>query len=332
MAIANIHRPGALTPTIVLSLGLGIALLVTVIEIDGNLRQQFVERTAGQGAVVLFPRYPGRPGRALRRLRARAGARRQSSKTCRCCAAASSRPAACRAENIKPRDDAAWVLQSDRGITYARRRAGRLAAGRRAMVGRRTTTGRRWFRSRSGSPTGSASSSATPSPSTCSAATSPRRIANMRTVDWQSLGINFVMVFSPNAFAGAPHTASRHADLSGRRHAGAGSRHRSARWPKHSRWSPRCGSRMRWKPSARSSPTWCSRIRGASAVTLLAAALVLGGALAAGHRHRVYDAVILKTLGATRRAPDRRLCDRIPAARRGHRRFRRAGRLARRPG
>ena len=41
-------------------------------------------------------------------------------------------------------------------------------------------------------------------------------------------------------------------------------------------------------------------IRGASAVTLIAAALVLGGALAAGHRSRVYDAVILKTLGATR--------------------------------
>ena len=40
--------------------------------------------------------------------------------------------------------------------------------------------------------------------------------------------------------------------------------------------------------------------RGASAITLLAAALVLGGALAAGHRHKVYDAVILKTLGATR--------------------------------
>jgi len=41
-------------------------------------------------------------------------------------------------------------------------------------------------------------------------------------------------------------------------------------------------------------------IRGASALTLLVAVLVLGGALAAGHRHRVYDAVILKTLGATR--------------------------------
>jgi len=42
-------------------------------------------------------------------------------------------------------------------------------------------------------------------------------------------------------------------------------------------------------------------VRVASGVTLIAAVLVLGGALAAGHRHRVYDAVILKTLGATRR-------------------------------
>src|SRR5437667_7969532 len=31
-------------------------------------------------------------------------------------------------------------------------------------------------------------------------------IANLRTVDWQSLGINFVMVFSPATFRGAPHS------------------------------------------------------------------------------------------------------------------------------
>jgi len=41
-------------------------------------------------------------------------------------------------------------------------------------------------------------------------------------------------------------------------------------------------------------------LRGASAMTLIAAALVLGGALAAGQRFRVYDAVVLRTLGATR--------------------------------
>ncbi len=41
LAIANIHRRGALTPNVVLSLGLGLSLLVTVIEIDGNLHRQF---------------------------------------------------------------------------------------------------------------------------------------------------------------------------------------------------------------------------------------------------------------------------------------------------
>src|SRR6185369_13209986 len=50
---------------------------------------------------------------------------------------------------------------------------------------------------------------------------------------------------------------------------------------------------------------WYSRpeplpARRASALALVAAVLVLGGALAAGHRYRVYDAVVLKTLGATR--------------------------------
>ena len=41
-------------------------------------------------------------------------------------------------------------------------------------------------------------------------------------------------------------------------------------------------------------------LRGASSITLIAAALVLGGALAASQRFRIYDAVILKTFGATR--------------------------------
>jgi putative ABC transport system permease protein len=41
-------------------------------------------------------------------------------------------------------------------------------------------------------------------------------------------------------------------------------------------------------------------VRGASMVALFAAVLVLGGALAAGQRERIYDAVVLKTLGATR--------------------------------
>ena len=42
LAIANIYRPGALTPSVVMSLGLGLAVLVTITQIDGNLRRQFM--------------------------------------------------------------------------------------------------------------------------------------------------------------------------------------------------------------------------------------------------------------------------------------------------
>jgi putative ABC transport system permease protein len=40
LAVGNIHRPGALTPSVVLSLGLGLTLLVTLALIDGDLRRQ----------------------------------------------------------------------------------------------------------------------------------------------------------------------------------------------------------------------------------------------------------------------------------------------------
>jgi hypothetical protein len=38
----HIYRPGALTPSVVLSLGLGLTVLVTITQIDGNLRRQFL--------------------------------------------------------------------------------------------------------------------------------------------------------------------------------------------------------------------------------------------------------------------------------------------------
>jgi putative ABC transport system permease protein len=42
-------------------------------------------------------------------------------------------------------------------------------------------------------------------------------------------------------------------------------------------------------------------VRVVAAITLVVGVLVLSGAVAAGHRRRVYDAVVLKVLGATRR-------------------------------
>ena len=133
----------------------------------------------------------------------------------------------------------------------------------------------------------------------CSAATSPARIANLRTVDWQSLGINFVLVFSPNAFKGAPHTHIATLTYPG----GSTTAEETALLKARGDAFPTVTTvRVREALDAVGSivTNLVLAIRGASAVTLISAILVLGGALAAGHRHRVYDAVILKTLGATR--------------------------------
>ena len=120
----------------------------------------------------------------------------------------------------------------------------------------------------------------------------------MRTIDWQGLGINFVLVFSPNAFKGAPHThiatlTETHPDAAG-----------DARIIKSVADAFPMVTSVRVREALETIGTVVTNlvlaIRGASAVTLISAILVLGGALAAGHRHRVYDAVILKTLGATR--------------------------------
>ena len=108
------------------------------------------------------------------------------------------------------------------------------------------------------------------------------------------------MVFSPNAFAGAPHS-----NLATLTYPGGGTPSQEAATIRAVAESFPMVTAVRVKEALEAIGSIVSNlvlaIRGASAITLVAAALVLGGALAAGHRHRVYDAVILKTLGATRR-------------------------------
>ena len=124
------------------------------------------------------------------------------------------------------------------------------------------------------------------------------RIANLRQVQWESLAINFVMVFSPNTFAGAPHAWLATLTMPGagyrdrgdhpaRRDAGLSDGHLGARQGRDRPRQPLIGQ-------------LATAIRAAAAVALVASVLVLGGALAAGNRARVHDAVVLKMLGATR--------------------------------
>src|SRR5262249_61160949 len=58
LAIANIHRAGALTPSVMLSLGLGLAILVTIAEIEGNLHREFAAALPDEAPSFFFLHIP----------------------------------------------------------------------------------------------------------------------------------------------------------------------------------------------------------------------------------------------------------------------------------
>jgi putative ABC transport system permease protein len=296
LAIANIYRPGALTPTVVMSLGLGLAVLVTITQIDGNLRRQFlaalpdrapsfyfIDIPAGDAdrfSAFLKQTAPGSTVEEVPMLRGRIVAAR-----------------GVQAEDLKPSTDSEWVLQSDRGLTAT----GEIPKGSKIVEGKW------WGPDYDGPPLISIEKKIADGLKlgigdeivvNVLGRDIPARIGNMRTIDWQGLGINFVLVFSPNTFKGAPHThiatlTEAHPDAAG-----------DAAIIKSVADAFPMVTTVRVREALETIGTVITNlvlaIRGASAITLISAMLVLGGALAAGHRHRVYDAVILKTLGATR--------------------------------
>jgi putative ABC transport system permease protein len=297
LAIANIHRPGALTPTVVLSLGLGLAVLVTVALIEGNLRHQLGAALPERAPAFYFLDIPASdgdrfaafvrahaPSAALERVPMLRG-RIVSAK-------------GIKAEDLKPAANASWVLQSDRGITYAED----------VPLGSHVVAGTWWTKDQPGPPLVSMEKRIADGLGLAVGdeivvnvlgRNVSARIANLRALDWQSLGINFVLVYSPASFRGAPHT-----DLATLTYPQGSTAEEEAALVRAAAAAFPAVTTVRVKDALETLAGLVSKlvlaIRSASLITILAAILVLGGALAAGHRHRVYDAVVLKTLGATR--------------------------------
>jgi len=297
LAIANIHRPGALTPSIVLSLGLGLALLVTVIEIDGNLHREFAAALPQQAPSFFFLDIPAadadRFDNFVRDEAPQSTLERVPMMRGRIVAANG-----VKAEDLHPAARSRWVLQNDRGITYATS----------APAGSRIVAGKWWGADYSGEPLVSLEDRTAEDfnlkiGDTITVNVLGRnitaRIANLRAVDWENLGINFVLVFSPGTFSGAPHT-----DIATLTFADGGTVGEETAVIKALADAFPTVTALRVKDTLDALGSIVANLllalRGASSITLVAAALVLGGALAASQRFRVYDAVVLKTLGATR--------------------------------
>ena len=259
LAIANIHRPGALTPSVVLSLGLGLALLVTVIEIDGNLRRQFSAALPDKAPSFYFVDIPSAEAERFDAFIRERAPRRH----------ARARADAARAHRVGQRHHGRGPqAAAGRRLGAAKRprhhlcgrRPGRLARGRRANGGGPTTRARRWSRSRSSIADGlglKLGDTVTVNVLGRNITAHDRQSAHAST-GRASASIS-CMVFSPGAFARRAAYPYRHADLSRRRHARAG--------------RPRC-SRPRRTPSRRSPPCGCKE--AIDAVGHIVANLVAG--------------------------------------------------------
>lgn len=297
LALGNIQRPGAVTRPVVTSLGLGLTLLVVIAGVDGNVRRQLASGDPGRTPDYFFADVQSAEVGAFRKMLTdrRPDAIIEQVPMLR---GRIVRVGARRAEEVKAEQNAAWVLDGDRGVTYSAT----------LPAGSKLTAGEWWPADYKGPPLVSLDGDIARGLGlkvgdeiavNVMGREIAARIVNLREVDWRSFGINFVLVFTPSTFAGAPHTELISMTVP------PGTSHASASLVSDiSKAYPTVvilAVREALQQALSLTEKISTAIRAASSITLVTALLTLGGALAAGQRARLYDAVVLRMLGATRR-------------------------------
>jgi len=293
LALANLHRPGAQTGRLVVALGLGLTLFAALAVIQTNL--------AGQIASTVPERAPSFfildiPSGELDRFEALV--RRQSPKADIVTVPSLRGPIVAvgnrRVSEMKEIPENAWFLRGDRGLTYATA----------LPEGSRIVAGKWWPRDYAGPPLVSMDVEAARilglkigDRLTVSVlgVEIPATIASLREINWDTLGFNFVLIFSPNALEGAPHSFMATVELPESRES-ALNRAVTRAFPS--------ASLIRIKEVIATVSDLLAQlataVRAAASVAVAAGIAVLIGAIAAARRARIYDSVLLKLLGATR--------------------------------
>lgn len=297
LAISNIHRPGALTQSVVLSIGLGLSLLVALVTIDFNIREPLRKGIPGETPSFFFldiqKQQAGEFANQVKKLAPDGKFDSVPMMRGRLMKINGKDPA-----SVKASENSRWVLQGDRGITYAAN----------LPEGSTLSEGKWWSADYSGPPLVSMESNAAEGlglklGDTITVNIAGRNItatiANLRDVNWRSFGINFVFVFTPSTLEAAPHSFLATVTFP----SGVGSQQEEALIRGIGNSFPAI-SMIRIKDTldaiAALARQLALAIQGATGVGLLASILVLAGAVSAGQSARLYDAVILKVLGASR--------------------------------
>jgi putative ABC transport system permease protein len=294
LALGNLHRPGAPTARIVLSLGIGLSVMIAIALVEGNLAIEIEGRLAEHApADFIIDIQPDQLAGFEEIVRATPGASFDQVPMLR---GRITRLNGTPIEEAKVAPEAQWALRSDRGLTYSAT----------PPPGSHLAAGEWWPADYHGPPLVSfdaelARGMGLGVGDTLTINLLGRditgRIASLRQIDWTQLGINFAIVFAPGTLEAAPQTHLAAIHVAPAEEEGL-VRRVTERFPNVSA----IPVREALAAVARVVATIGSAIRFVGLATLAAGILVLGGAVAAGHRRRVYDAVVLKVLGATRGA------------------------------
>ena len=292
-AISNLYRPGSSAVSVILALGLGLTLFVTLALTDQTISKELRSGISERAPAFFFldvrneelPAFKDALGKfaGVKKVDNAPMLRGRISKI-----------GDVAVEKVKSQGDGSWALRGDRGLTYSEN----------LPKGSELAEGKWWEKDYSGPPLVSfvdevAHDIGLKVGDTVTVNVLGRdvtaKVQNFRKVNWRSMGINFVMVFSPNTLKSAPHSHVVTVEMEGGDEAkllnGMAREFPSVTAVRVKEALATIGDLLGKMLAA---------IRGANALTLLTGVLVLAGALAAGLSSRTYEAVVLKTYGASR--------------------------------
>lgn len=294
LALTNLWRPGGATTSIMLSLGCGLAVLVTVGLIQGNLARQIAERLPDRAPAFFFmdiqPHQVEPFDKAVNGVAGTGNYQRVPTLRGRIVKIAGV-PVA----NRMIAENARWAVRGDRVLTYMSEKP------ETAEI----IAGSWWSEDYRGPPAisldaGLARGFGVSVGDTLSFNILGREITttinSLREINWRSLRFDFAVIFAPGTLESAPqtHIAAIEAPVAAE---DAVEKAATDAFPNIS------AIRVRDALAAAANLVAGigAAVTGMASITILVGALVLSAAVAANRRRQQYDAVVFKVLGATRR-------------------------------
>ncbi|WP_295490535.1 FtsX-like permease family protein [Sphingorhabdus sp. EL138] len=294
LALANLHRPGAQTQALVVALGLGLTLFVTLAAIQTSINNE-IRNSVPDRAPSFFALDIPRGGEAQFRQMVTEADPKATINMIPALRGTIVEFGGQRVDQLEELPEGAWILNGDRGLTYS----GVMPNGSEIVAGAW------WPKEYKGPALVSLEAEAAESLGvgvgdsltiSLLGVEIPAKIASLRTVKWDNFGLNYVMVFSPGSLDAAPHNMVATLTVS-----------KQAERILAKSIPPTFPSSSLIEVGEVTAQItilltqMAQAIAAAASIAILAGIAVLVGAIAAARQSRIYDSVIMKMLGSTRR-------------------------------